>query len=149
MASPTVNSYERAALMDTDPSRPHSETPYASSDLSPTSNVSTSQRDWPSIPRNNHQSLDYSTRARGLSTASTSSFVKRKPLPTSASPLATRFSSGEHLPPALLPPVDLQFTRSFAEDSPTLHENPLALFQLSPEPRPSEDEHSEEKQIFR
>jgi hypothetical protein len=127
MAPPTVSSYQRDIF---NPSLPHSDTPYASSDLSPTSIVSPSQTERPSVPRN-HYSLD-STRPRGLSTASSSSsspFVKRKPLPSTASPLATRFSSGEHhLRPALSPPVDLPFTRLFGADSPTLYENPLATF---------------------
>ncbi|KAL2067488.1 hypothetical protein VTL71DRAFT_1913 [Oculimacula yallundae] len=58
------------------------------------------------------------------STSSTSSSpVRRKPLPSTASPLATRFSSGEHLVATLQPP-DQNYVRPYSVDSPTLHDFP-------------------------
>lgn len=58
------------------------------------------------------------------STSSTSSSpVRRKPLPSTASPLATRFSSGEHLATNLQPP-DQPYVRPYSVDSPTLHDFP-------------------------
>jgi hypothetical protein len=64
-------------------------------------------------------------RSRGFSTASSnsSSSVRRKPLPLTASPLATRFSSGEHLAATLELP-EQTFVRPYSVDSPTLYEFP-------------------------
>ncbi|TVY62269.1 hypothetical protein LSUE1_G010057 [Lachnellula suecica] len=78
--------------------------------------------------RNNRPRIpSLSLRARGLSsassTSSSSSSVRRKPLPSTASPLATRFSSGEHLAATLELP-EQPFTRPYSVDSPTLHEFP-------------------------
>ncbi|RFU24509.1 hypothetical protein B7463_g11828, partial [Scytalidium lignicola] len=88
------------------------------------------------------------SRAPSLASSTTSSVVKRKPLPVTASPLATRFSIPEqlreqyhhhsHPPPPLphLPPPlpttseeleeleEPSFQRPFSLDSPTLHEFP-------------------------
>jgi len=67
-----------------------------------------------------------SIRPRALTTVSTSplsSPVRRKPLPSTASPLATRYSSGEHLA-STLPPPNETFTRPYSVDSPTLYEFP-------------------------
>lgn len=57
-----------------------------------------------------------------LSTTS-SSPVRRKPLPATASPLATRYSSGEHLAATLEQP-EQTFSRPYTVDSPTLYEFP-------------------------
>ncbi|KAH6719320.1 hypothetical protein DL95DRAFT_454586 [Leptodontidium sp. 2 PMI_412] len=79
-----------------------------------------------SRPRN--PSLSVRSRTETLSsitsTSSTSSSpVRRKPLPSTASPLATRFSSGEHLAATLQQP-DQPYVRPYSVDSPTLHDFP-------------------------
>ena len=58
------------------------------------------------------------------SSTTSSSPVKRKPLPVNASPLATRYSTGEHLLSPLVPPEET-FSRPYSVDSPTLYEFPL------------------------
>jgi hypothetical protein len=67
-----------------------------------------------------------SIRDRGLSIASSTSStssVRRKPLPLTASPLATRYSSADHLTGTLeLPEQD--FIRPYSVDSPTLYDFP-------------------------
>ncbi|KAM3071376.1 hypothetical protein ACMFMG_008969 [Clarireedia jacksonii] len=80
------------------------------------------------------QSATTAARSRTFSSASSTNSVisvRRKPLPVSASPLATRystrFSSAEYFSPTLeaLPEPDLPFSRYTAvEDSPTLYEFP-------------------------
>ncbi|KAL3428043.1 hypothetical protein PVAG01_01552 [Phlyctema vagabunda] len=116
------------------PPDPHSDTQYASypSDLidSPVGSDSdrhTAQQEHDhdydqvhSQKRARNPSL--SIRSRGFSSSSSSS-VKRKPLPSTASPLATRFSSGEHLAAtSILPPQT--FSRPYSLDSPTLYQFP-------------------------
>lgn len=66
-----------------------------------------------------------SIRSRTLSSASstTSSPVRRKPVPLTASPLATRCSSGEHLSTTLELP-EQSFIRPYSVDSPTLYDFP-------------------------
>lgn len=66
-----------------------------------------------------------SIRSRALSSASStsSSPVRRKPLPLSASPLATRYSSGDHLTSTLELP-EQNFVRPYSVDSPTLYDFP-------------------------
>ncbi|KAE8453829.1 hypothetical protein EG329_009341 [Mollisiaceae sp. DMI_Dod_QoI] len=106
------------------PSVPISDTLYASdpSDLhayqSPTEQTQKNTRD--RLP-----SLSFRARTETLSSISTtsSSPVRRKPLPVTASPLATRFSSGEHLNSKLQLP-EQPFIRPYSVDSPTLHEFP-------------------------
>lgn len=77
--------------------------------------------------RNNRPGIPpLSIRPRALSSVSTSplpSPVRRKPLPLTASPLATRYSSGEHLT-STLPPPNETFVRPYSVDSPTLYEFP-------------------------
>src|SRR5436190_946893 len=75
------------------------DTPYASSDLSIAPLVSRppfapppSAESLPSRPPV-HSTAHSTSRPRGLSTVSTTSSVRRKPLPSTASPLATRCSS--------------------------------------------------------
>ncbi|TGO54939.1 hypothetical protein BCON_0099g00030 [Botryotinia convoluta] len=79
------------------------------------------------------QTQSATARSRAYSTASTSSVnsVRRKPLPVSASPLATRFSTrystAEYFSPSIeeLPEPDLPYSRyTNVADSPTLYEFP-------------------------
>lgn len=104
------------------PSRPQSDTPYASSDLSlptpaPFSDLSRQELNNPTAP-----ALFSISRPRSHSTnVSTSSFVKRKPLPSSASSLLTRSSVSSQTEPLPEP----TFHRPYELDSPTLYENPL------------------------
>ncbi|KAI1180661.1 hypothetical protein F4777DRAFT_585493 [Nemania sp. FL0916] len=60
--------------------------------------------------------------------------IRRKPLSLTASPIATRYSSGEHLASAAktLPRPEQRYDRSFSVDSPTVYEFPQA--QVEPEP---------------
>lgn len=70
--------------------------------------------------------LSIRSRAETLSSPSlttSSSPVRRKPLPKTASPLATRYSSGEHLAATLQRP-EQTFSRPYSIDSPTLYEFP-------------------------
>jgi len=121
-----------------------SDTPYASdlSDLQTSVHPSYSPvESAPKTTRNS--SLSFRARAETLSSnysaTSCSSPVRRKPLPATASHLATRFSSGEHLAGKLELPVQ-PFTRPFAEDSPTLYDFPPTSqerFSLAPCPEES------------
>ncbi|TGJ78592.1 hypothetical protein E0Z10_g10168 [Xylaria hypoxylon] len=54
--------------------------------------------------------------------------IRRKPLSSTASPIATRYSSGEHLASAVknLPRPEQRYDRSFSVDSPTVYEFPQA-----------------------
>jgi hypothetical protein len=120
-----------------------------SSDLSPSPTVPLPQ-DQPSIP--GKISLD-TARPRGDSSASTTSFksVKRKPLPATASALATRLSSGQHghrLTFSISTTVSPPFTRSFADDSPIIYENPLTPFEGPHIEAPSPVDHREEERYF-
>ncbi|KAF2970198.1 hypothetical protein GQX73_g3371 [Xylaria multiplex] len=58
--------------------------------------------------------------------------IRRKPLSATASPIATRYSSGEHLASVVksLPRPEQRYDRSFSVDSPTVYEFPHA----QPEP---------------
>ncbi|KAI9644738.1 hypothetical protein NHQ30_006765 [Ciborinia camelliae] len=82
------------------------------------------------------QTQSATARSRAYSTASTSSInsVRRKPLPVSASPLATRFSTrystAEYFSPSIeeLPEPNLPYSRyTNTADSPTLYEFPEDL----------------------
>ncbi|TGO09915.1 hypothetical protein BTUL_0150g00210 [Botrytis tulipae] len=134
------------------PSPPDSETHYASntqlnpSDLTdsttpvtiPQPNPHENQHRPNSRPKNPtysqfSQTQSATARSRAYSTASTSSVnsVRRKPLPVSASPLATRFSTrystAEYFSPSIeeLPEPDLPYSRyTNVADSPTLYEFP-------------------------
>ncbi|KAK5628278.1 hypothetical protein RRF57_003993 [Xylaria bambusicola] len=57
--------------------------------------------------------------------------IRRKPLSATASPIATRYSSGEHLASAVrsLPRPEQRYDRSFSVDSPTVYEFPHAQVQ--------------------
>ncbi|KAI1294518.1 hypothetical protein F5Y03DRAFT_312940 [Xylaria venustula] len=62
--------------------------------------------------------------------------IRRKPLSSTASPIATRYSSAEHLANVVksLPRPEQRYDRSFSVDSPTVYEFPQA--QVEPMPRP-------------
>ncbi|RWA14588.1 hypothetical protein EKO27_g505 [Xylaria grammica] len=62
--------------------------------------------------------------------------IRRKPLSSTASPIATRYSSGEHLASVVkgLPRPEQRYDRSFSVDSPTVYEFPQA--QVEPMSRP-------------
>ncbi|KAI0543067.1 hypothetical protein GGR58DRAFT_496534 [Xylaria digitata] len=62
--------------------------------------------------------------------------IRRKPLSSTASPIATRYSSGEHLASVVksLPRPEQRYDRSFSVDSPTVYEFPHA--QAEPMSRP-------------
>jgi hypothetical protein len=86
---------------------------------SPANNTPTNTRD--QLPP-----LSIRSRAETLSSPSpttSSSPVRRKPLPKTASPLAIRYSSGEHLAATLERP-EQTFSRPYSIDSPTLYEFP-------------------------
>ncbi|TVY50076.1 hypothetical protein LOCC1_G000086 [Lachnellula occidentalis] len=141
MASVHYPSDRASAIFDRSVSVPNhnSDTPYASepSDLThpshshphpidtrPASTIAASPQ---TQQGENHRprAPSVSLRDRGLSISSisSSSTLRRKPLPTTASPLAIRFSSGEHLAATLELP-EQPFTRPYSVDSPTLHEFP-------------------------
>ncbi|KAI9051089.1 hypothetical protein LZ554_005195 [Drepanopeziza brunnea f. sp. 'monogermtubi'] len=63
------------------------------------------------------------TLGSNTSSSSLSSPVRRKPLPATASPLVSRFSTPEYLTAKLYQP-NQPFVRPFSVDSPTLHEFP-------------------------
>ncbi|KAK6593871.1 hypothetical protein H4I96_10784 [Botrytis cinerea] len=137
------------------PSTPDSETHYASNDpLNPsdlTDSTTPATLEHPNPHENQHrpnprpknptysqfsQTQSATARSRAYSTASTSSVnsVRRKPLPVSASPLATRFSTrystAEYFSPSIeeLPEPDLPYSRyTNIADSPTLYEFPSDL----------------------
>ncbi|RAL63823.1 hypothetical protein DID88_003466 [Monilinia fructigena] len=135
------------------PSTPDSDTHYASNNHSTPSDLTDSntpvnlsnphenQHRPNSRPKNptysqHSQTQSATARSRAYSTASTSSVnsVRRKPLPVSASPLATRFSTrystAEYFSPSIeeLPEPDLPHSRySNIADSPTLYEFPSDL----------------------
>ncbi|KAJ8123151.1 hypothetical protein ONZ43_g829 [Nemania bipapillata] len=62
--------------------------------------------------------------------------IRRKPLSATASPIATRYSSGEYLASVVksLPRPEQRYDRSFSVDSPTVYEFPQA--QVEPMSRP-------------
>ncbi|KAH8662899.1 hypothetical protein BGZ60DRAFT_412232 [Tricladium varicosporioides] len=129
MASIHPHPEDLREAFERDPSVPQPDTLHAShsSDLTDTTETSPAthpppqdqgQRNRPRIP-----SLSIRSRAFSSSSSTSSSPVRRKPLPATASPLATRFSSGEHLATTLEKP-EPSFLRPFSLDSPTLHEFP-------------------------
>jgi hypothetical protein len=64
--------------------------------------------------------------------------IRRKPLSSTASPIATRYSSGEYLASVVksLPRPEQRYDRSFSVDSPTVYEFPQAQFEpMSRPPR--------------
>ena len=80
----------------------------------------------PAEPSKRHRIPSLTIRSRAFSSSSSSassSSVRRKPLPLTASPLATRLSSGEHLASTLELP-EQTFVRPYSVDSPTLYEFP-------------------------
>lgn len=62
--------------------------------------------------------------------------IRRKPLSSTASPIATRYSSGEYLASVVknLPRPEQRYDRSFSVDSPIVYEFPLP--QVAPMSRP-------------
>ncbi|RDW88857.1 hypothetical protein BP6252_00889 [Coleophoma cylindrospora] len=78
-------------------------------------------------PKGRARKPSLSIRSRAFSSSSNSSIsqVKRKPLPVTASPLAIRFSSGEHLAATTIEYTEPQtFSRPYSLDSPTLYDFP-------------------------
>ncbi|KAM0287685.1 hypothetical protein ACHAQH_000214 [Verticillium albo-atrum] len=57
--------------------------------------------------------------------------IKRKPLSSTASPLATRFSEGAVTLSIHLPKPETRFSRAYSVDSPTLYEYPAAALEHS------------------
>ncbi|KAH8676255.1 hypothetical protein BX600DRAFT_197710 [Xylariales sp. PMI_506] len=83
----------------------------------------------PSLPALPASTLPFSRNSRNLVIDSAlarpppNQPIRRKPLSSSASPIATRYSSGEYLAIAkALPRPEHRFSRSFSVDSPTLYE---------------------------
>lgn len=129
------------ALASFDPFHPQSVTPYASSDLPSTDH----SRQELHTPRTS--SLSAYSRPRGESTSfsttsSTKPSVKRKPLPSNASPVATRLSVSSEPEPLPRPVI----VRSYELDSPTLYENPLTPRSLTKETSGTYEPYAEEKQ---
>lgn len=117
------------------PFDPHSDTPYASSDLyTPTNHSNEPLHSQPRPPR--HDSLSKAPRSRAFSTASSTSSVRRKPLPPDASPLAIRFSSGERLARTVELP-ERAFARPFSIDSPTVYDDYLGANSYHSLPSPT------------
>lgn len=118
--NPSAQESDTPSASDASDLHIHTQTPYY-----PSSTVADTS------PRN-HQGIPPSTiRSRTDTISSISSTVslplRRKPLPVTASPLATRFSSGQYLASALEAPLEIpkhSFERPYSVDSPTLHEFP-------------------------
>ncbi|KAI0111765.1 hypothetical protein F4814DRAFT_423532 [Daldinia grandis] len=122
-------------ILQNHPHRPsltaYSETSRASSDLS------LLQQPFPSLP-DQSESLDLESAQAQPGSRNTKKLVidssavippvrsiRRKPLSSTASPIATRYSSGEYLAISKgLPGPDQRFSRSFSVDSPTVYEFP-------------------------
>ncbi len=68
-------------------------------------------------------SLSFRARAETLASNSSPSSVRRKPLPSTASPVATRFSIAQHRISTFELP-EQPYARRFTADSPTLYEHP-------------------------
>jgi hypothetical protein len=74
----------------------------------------------PSVPASHHHSLPSPRSGRSQSLA-----IKRKPLSSTASPIATRYSTRDYLDPVKrFPRPEQRFSRSCSLDSPTLYEFP-------------------------
>lgn len=122
-----------------------SDTSYASSDLLPQDIAQPPPPDSPEPPepipraqslqqfqpRISSLSSPRNARSQSLAAAITSPAaytnrpIKRKPLSATASPLATQYSSADHLMISSdLPKPETRFSRSFSVDSPTLYEFP-------------------------
>lgn len=109
----------------------HSDTPYASSD--PSTNDSEPQEQ--SQPKTRQGSLSKAPRTRAFSTASSTTSIRRKPLPLDASPSAVQFSAGERLATTVeLPPR--AFARPFDVDSPTVYDFITSDYHSPPSPTP-------------
>lgn len=110
-----------------------SETPYASSDVDdspiqpfPRLPLIAASRPLPTNSRNTRQLTIDSFKARPPPVV-TQRIIRRKPLSATASPIATRYSSGEYLSIARgLPAPEQRFSRSFSVDSPTVYDYQLA-----------------------
>jgi hypothetical protein len=111
-------------VRDSQPANQQSDTPYASSELPYTSSVSRPQPE-PLPNRSRIPSISSTNgRPRGLSTVSSTSSVRRKPLPSTASPLATRFSTTAERLDSPLSIVKSSSARPLSIDNPTVYENP-------------------------
>ncbi|KAI0172198.1 hypothetical protein GGR52DRAFT_549386 [Hypoxylon sp. FL1284] len=127
--APQVPDHRQAPLTDQDYPRRPSLT--ADSETS-TSDLSFRQQTFPSLP-NQSQSFDSlpgSRNTRNLVINSSTALppirnIRRKPLSSSASPIATRYSSGAYLAVSkALPKPEHRFSRSFSLDSPTVYDFP-------------------------
>ncbi|RDL41931.1 uncharacterized protein BP5553_01910 [Venustampulla echinocandica] len=127
MASPARPPFPQPS----NPSVPQSDTQHASSssdlvnsrDSLPANNSTLRYSQGQTNNRPRIHSLSLRSRAFSSASSTSSSSVRRKPLPSTASPLATRFSSGSHLAATIeLPEPSLP--RLYTSDSPTLHEFP-------------------------
>ncbi|KAI8950969.1 hypothetical protein F4801DRAFT_311564 [Xylaria longipes] len=131
--------------------------------LSETSSASTPVSSFPSFPSyaDKPLPLDPHTPATPVSTSSSSSSsssrntkglvlnsrnsgpaaqpIRRKPLSSTASSIATRYSSGEHLASVVktLPRPEQRYDRSFSVDSPTVYEFPHVQVQPVSRPPPA------------
>ncbi|KAI8965605.1 hypothetical protein F5Y11DRAFT_312808 [Daldinia sp. FL1419] len=121
-------------ILQNHPHRPsltaYSETSRASSDLSILQQPFSSLPPDQSQPLDSTQTLPGSRNTKNLVIDSSADLppvrsVRRKPLSSTASSIATRYSSGEYLAIAKgLPGPDQRFSRSFSVDSPTVYEFP-------------------------
>ncbi|KAI1188776.1 hypothetical protein F5B17DRAFT_394263 [Nemania serpens] len=70
----------------------------------------------------------------GRASAPVARSIRRKPLSSTASPIATRYSSGEYLASVVknLPRPEQRYDRSFSVDSPTVYDFPLPQAPMSP-----------------
>lgn len=151
------DSSKENVLDDSHPSFQLSDTDNASSSSHLTLTRPTSQEVLTSTPAHTTLSLD-SSRTRAYSTASTSSnrSLKRKPLPSSASPLAARYESTQSakqssrlsLASSINTVIDPPFSRSTSGDSPTLYDNPLSSSRNSSQP-PLPSDCAEKQRAFR
>ncbi|KAI1846822.1 hypothetical protein JX266_007043 [Neoarthrinium moseri] len=109
----------------------NSDTPAASSD------VSSSSFPFPTLPDSSLATGPASRNTRNLVIDSSiarpppgAQLIRRKPLSSSASPIATRYSSGEYLTIARgLPRPEQRYSRSFSVDSPTVYDFQTAKVQ--------------------
>ncbi|PBP22583.1 intracellular protein transport-like protein [Diplocarpon rosae] len=97
--------------------------PRSSHTLPPTHNTCHPPSESRTHLRNPSGSVRSRTETLSSVTSEDSSSIRRKPLPVTASPWATRFSTGDDLATTLQPPGQ-SFARPYAVDSPTLHEFP-------------------------
>ncbi|KAJ4388387.1 hypothetical protein N0V85_007606 [Neurospora sp. IMI 360204] len=120
---------------------PHGLGPSTSDETEETLDQLETDHQFPPLPTIDHQRPTPSpSKGRSQSLAYTPAPIKRKPLSSSASPLATRFSSpGRNYLDIIrdLPRPESRFSRSCSLDSPTLYEFPAKFGPPLKPPRPS------------